>query len=230
MKRRPIDIDLLRHKVGITFGREIKHHPDFEMLQFDIMEKTNRNISSSTLKRFFGYLKSSTKPSLYTLNTLATYAGCKNWHHFITGFKNKNDVASTAEDNKNSFEAIRSMMFVMELDLTGYIIHVNSNFLQFMNEKKKNLIGKHFREFENFKNKAEEDRFWYQVVEGKMKKLIHKPENVKDTNWLLKTYIPVKNRNDKIYKIVMVASILTKERMKNFVDKAEIIEDQVLSL
>lgn len=229
MKRHPIDIDLLRHKVGLTFGKEIKHHPDFEMLQFDIMEKTNRNISSSTLKRFFGYLKSSSKPSLYTLNTLTTYIGCKNWYHFVTNFNKSDDVASTEEDNKNSFEAIRSMMFVMELDLSGYIIHANKNLLQFINTKKKNLIGKHFREFESFKNKAEEERFWFQIVGGKMKKLIHKPES-KDGKWLLKTYIPVKNRSDKIYKIVMVASILKKDRIKDFVDEAEILKTTVIPL
>ena len=44
-----------------------------------ILQKTNRQISVSTLKRLFGIVHSPHNPSNYTLDTLAIYLNYKSW-------------------------------------------------------------------------------------------------------------------------------------------------------
>ena len=55
---------------------------DFEELNVLIQERTKVSISSSTLRRLWGKADYNNQPSLTTLDTLARFAGFKNWKNF----------------------------------------------------------------------------------------------------------------------------------------------------
>jgi len=55
---------------------------DFEWLSQQVATRTSRNISPTTLKRLWGYLTTDSRPSLFTLNTLAQFVGLQDYAHF----------------------------------------------------------------------------------------------------------------------------------------------------
>ncbi|MFI5324525.1 MAG: hypothetical protein ACHQ6U_13705, partial [Thermodesulfobacteriota bacterium] len=55
---------------------------DFEKLSDKIFDATGVALSISTLKRLFGKVSYNNQPSLYTLNTLARFAGFEDWNTF----------------------------------------------------------------------------------------------------------------------------------------------------
>ena len=67
---------------------------DYDSLASAIQEKTGTPISSTTLKRVFGYVKADSKPSKATLGILARYCGHAGWEDWCgqqekEGEKNK---------------------------------------------------------------------------------------------------------------------------------------------
>ena len=74
--------ELLRNAIEAAVGREMKSPRDFEFLSQAIFEKLSQPISTSTLKRFWGYLPqyASTRPS--TLDLLAQFIDYKDWKSF----------------------------------------------------------------------------------------------------------------------------------------------------
>ncbi len=69
-----IDLIMLRESVEETFGEKITTNKQCKLLETIILEKTNRRISTATLRRFFGLLPSSTKLSKYNTVTLVAYS------------------------------------------------------------------------------------------------------------------------------------------------------------
>jgi len=60
-------------------GQEIIYAKDCQVLSISILQKTNRQISITTLKRLFGIIHSRYKPSKYTLDSLAIYLDYRDW-------------------------------------------------------------------------------------------------------------------------------------------------------
>lgn len=75
-------IETLKNEVREKFGRTIESASDFDALSLDVNLKTGENISASTLKRVFGYVKYDAAPSVTTLSILARYAGYEGWSDF----------------------------------------------------------------------------------------------------------------------------------------------------
>ena len=65
---------------------------DFEFLTCQILGYTKESISISTLKRMWGYVASSCKPSAYNLNLLSRMVGYPDWESFVAG---KNAISSS---------------------------------------------------------------------------------------------------------------------------------------
>ena len=55
---------------------------DFESLSIQIFEKTRITLSVSTLRRLWGHSSYKNKPSITTLDALASFAGYHNWRSF----------------------------------------------------------------------------------------------------------------------------------------------------
>ena len=89
---------LLRKDVELKFGAEIVRSNDCSKLANQIASETNRHISASTIKRFFGIIKSDYNPSKYTLETFAHYIGFENWQQYIN-YYNKTTFPETSFSN-----------------------------------------------------------------------------------------------------------------------------------
>ncbi|MFC4874419.1 hypothetical protein [Negadavirga shengliensis] len=66
---------------------------DFRKLSEHIWEKTNVNLSVTTLKRIWGKVKYTSEPTINTLNTLAQFLGHDNWR----AYRNRLENAPTEE-------------------------------------------------------------------------------------------------------------------------------------
>lgn len=75
----PFKLEKLKNAVLITLGRQIETHSDCEILAEKILEKTDRTIGITTLRRFFGLDPAKNLPSPYTLDTLAMFSGYSSW-------------------------------------------------------------------------------------------------------------------------------------------------------
>lgn len=76
------NIRQLKSKVEELIGYQVSYAKNCDSLSEFIFERTNKKISSSTLKRFWGIIKHKFKPSKYTLDTLSSLLACEDWKHF----------------------------------------------------------------------------------------------------------------------------------------------------
>jgi len=102
-------IKLLKKDVLIKAGREIKYTSDCKWLERRIAEETNRQISVSTIKRFFGLVDSPFKPSKYTLETLAQYLGFTDW----VEYRNCYDESRYSESSEKTWELLKSRIEIV---------------------------------------------------------------------------------------------------------------------
>ena len=91
MKTDPDKVNQLRLAVEETFGRTPGSPTDFNSLSYQILSKTNNKIGGSTLKRFWGYVKSDFNATYTTLSLLARYVGYRDWDSFCTQYKGVDD-------------------------------------------------------------------------------------------------------------------------------------------
>ena len=72
-------IRLLKEETVRIFGKSLDSPTDYDALAAEILEKTGKSISSTTLKRVFGYIKNGNAPTGATLGLLARYCGYAGW-------------------------------------------------------------------------------------------------------------------------------------------------------
>lgn len=80
-------INLIKEDLLSKIGTKIQYGKDCNKLSKQIFEVTNRQVSSSTLKRFFGIVNSPFAPAKYTLDTLAIYLKFDSWHEYFNNFE-----------------------------------------------------------------------------------------------------------------------------------------------
>ena len=72
----------LREKIIDRFDHPVSDPKDCEQLSEVIYEQTGRTISPTTLRRFFGLLRSKSSLSRFNLDTLSIYCGSKDFQTF----------------------------------------------------------------------------------------------------------------------------------------------------
>jgi hypothetical protein len=75
-------IERVKSEILKKFGEDLVYTKDCKFLADTICEETGSRISTTTIRRLFGFLKSNTIPGKYTLNILATYLEYNDWEHF----------------------------------------------------------------------------------------------------------------------------------------------------
>ncbi|RYZ50185.1 MAG: hypothetical protein EOO14_19680, partial [Chitinophagaceae bacterium] len=73
------NITLLRKEIEAHFGRKVLSNKECIELSKDIFTKSGLLVSVTTLRRFFGLIKSDHLPSYTTLNHLAVYCGHRSY-------------------------------------------------------------------------------------------------------------------------------------------------------
>ena len=82
MKLQENQLSILRNDLELRFSRPVKTPADFAALSEEIQQSTKQNISISTLKRLWGYVKSKPSHRIDTLNLLAIYLGYGSWQDY----------------------------------------------------------------------------------------------------------------------------------------------------
>ena len=86
------DFDRLKNEVETLVGRKIVSPRDFDFLSRQIEGYTQETVSVSTLKRLWGYVACSCKPSRFNLELLSRMVGYSSWNAFV---ESKDAVASS---------------------------------------------------------------------------------------------------------------------------------------
>ena len=73
----------MRMTVERRFGAGVNTPAEFNRLSEDIGVRIGVSLSASTLMRVWGYVASAARPNMSTLNTLARYAGYRDFRQFV---------------------------------------------------------------------------------------------------------------------------------------------------
>ena len=74
-------------------GRKMKTPKDFDFLADQIFDKLHETVSSTTLKRMWGYLQESSSPRESTLDILAQFVDYKDWETFCSEASTQEETA-----------------------------------------------------------------------------------------------------------------------------------------
>ena len=75
-------LSILKEEIQIKYGKRILYANDCHVLSEEIIRITKRQVSTSTLKRFFGIIKYPFSPSKYTLDTLSVFLEYEGWQDY----------------------------------------------------------------------------------------------------------------------------------------------------
>jgi len=107
---------LLREAAEAVVGCEMRSLSDFSQLQESIQVSTGKRLSTTTLRRFWGYqeVEKSSRVSLPTLNILAHFVGYTDFASFCSG-------VSTGSSSQSGMIA-RKRLFAVELHVGDTVI------------------------------------------------------------------------------------------------------------
>lgn len=88
------EIATLLNEVEKKYGRTISTSSDFEALSIDIEREEGEYLSTSTLKRLWGYVTMRPVPRKTTLDALARYCGYNSFKKYCEELKNSPDNSS----------------------------------------------------------------------------------------------------------------------------------------
>ena len=88
MKREISILNHLKNSVIQQFGKQITTATDCDCLAALLTQKFTANISSQTLRRFFGLIKAESKASYFTLDLLSEYCGYRDFKDFSHSYRN----------------------------------------------------------------------------------------------------------------------------------------------
>lgn len=77
------DIEALLHMVEVAVQRKMITSSDFELLANVIAQRCRSKVSTSTLKRLWGYDKNKHRPLFNTLSSLSKFIGFKDFKDFL---------------------------------------------------------------------------------------------------------------------------------------------------
>ena len=83
MQKTNPEISELKQQIEESLGRKMKTSADFTFLSGAIWERTHENLSSSTLKRIWGYVDGADTTRNSTLEILSKFLGFKDWDGFL---------------------------------------------------------------------------------------------------------------------------------------------------
>ena len=90
MQKTSPEISELKQQIEESVGRKMKTSNDFIFLSGTIWERTHENLSSSTLKRLWGYVDGLDTTRDSTLDILSRFLGFNDWDGFISHINQNN--------------------------------------------------------------------------------------------------------------------------------------------
>ena len=84
---------LIKDKIQQRFGQEIRYSKDCETLAVHISQTCKTQVSGSTVRRLYGFVKGIREPRQYTLDIIAEYLGHKGWPQLLSSFEKGEEVS-----------------------------------------------------------------------------------------------------------------------------------------
>jgi hypothetical protein len=100
-KKLNTNLTFLLEKVKAKYPFSIVHSKDCDNLATDVLNSTGERISGSTIKRLFGFIKTTSNPNKFTLNVLARYVGYQSYLQFVAATNHNSSVSN--DDQKHLF-------------------------------------------------------------------------------------------------------------------------------
>ena len=123
-----------------------------------------------------------------------------------------------ATDFRGQIAAVNKSMAVIEFDLDGMILSANENFLQTMGYAEHEVVGRHHRMFvsEQEAVSSEYMAFWERLNRGEFQTAEYKRYGKGGREiWIQASYSPIRDVDDKPYKVVKYAIDITEEKLRN---------------
>lgn len=132
-------------------------------------------------------------------------------------------ASETARENEDVIAALQRSTAVIEFDLTGHVLTANQQFMNAMGYNLGELKGKHHSIFcrPADTGSAEYAAFWRQLNEGQVMAGRFKRRDSRGQDvWLEATYNPVRDTQERLYKVVKFATVITDQ-----VDREQQVSD-----
>ena len=86
--------EIIKKRIEEKSGLRIRSSRDCELLANKIISESNCRLSTSTLRRLFGFVKGVKEPHLHTLDVLSIYLGYNTWDELIETLNKKGNVVT----------------------------------------------------------------------------------------------------------------------------------------
>ena len=96
-----IALSKLREAIEAKIGKKPETNKDFEFLSNCINDELHYRVSTTTLKRIWGYLSEEVVPRQYTLNQLARFVGYADWQAFCSSHGGSEIIKHPASPETN---------------------------------------------------------------------------------------------------------------------------------
>jgi len=131
----------------------------------------------------------------------------------------------------NILNIIEESTLIIEFDMKKNIINVNKTFLEYFEKDKDEILGEKIEKFVDIERKKEKnDEIWTELIEGSTYELNEK-YNFKNKKhiWLKQTYTPILDANNNVFKVILIASDITKQINTNEENEILIKQSEKLS-
>jgi methyl-accepting chemotaxis protein len=132
--------------------------------------------------------------------------------HFSIFSSDLTRTIEASREHENLIGALVRSTAVIEFDLNGNVLNANERFLNGMGYSLAQIKGKHHRMFctpEEY-NSAEYQNFWRRLNNGEfVAERFKRVDSHGRTVWLEASYNPVVDANNKLYKVVKFATVIT---------------------
>lgn len=133
------------------------------------------------------------------------------------------ELAREQTESKGILNALRTSTYIIEYDLDGKITDVNKPYLDMLEIRKKDLLGKDIRDglkFDESRLNTDSgiEQFWESIVKGETQTVISKVFNAErkymQEIWLQETYTPILNEMGDPVKVIKIAFDITATKNK----------------
>ena len=140
----------LRLRIETSIKRKIQTPADFDFLRGIIWERTHEQISTSTLKRLWGYVDGVDNARNSTLNVLSKALGYENWDAFILKLKSENmdnsDLVMSESVSSGDLKIGDMLMIAWQPNRVCWLKYLGDNQFEVMESQNSKLkVGDTFR-------------------------------------------------------------------------------------
>ena len=147
----------LRDLIEEMVGRKMKTPKDFDFLVGQIFDKLHENVSSTTLKRIWGYLPETSAPRISTLDLLAQFVDYEDWDSFCRQDEQPSEP-QPSEEQKTRNSRRRFTMIWVSIALAAVAVITSLLVFSLSTKPKQNpkdniyviSIGDHFNTAEDY--------------------------------------------------------------------------------